>query len=435
MIGSLAVLATAMLVAASARAGNEEGVLVGNEAALTGGAVTATVDDGTAVWFNPAGLGRIDRTQVDASGSASQLRVGQTPELLSSATGHADGGYYELNGIPAAVTGARELEPGLVLALGIFVPSFIGHTDRVQLDDASGPRRYTYQLVQEENLQQYYAGVALGLAVASNVRLGASLFGLYRQSSTVWQFFGGIDGDGGPGGVVRGTSSLSYLQSIGVALSVGLQWTIAPELELGIALRSPALQIGVLRRSTVTTVRASDGTVEFSPGDDRGLLPGADIVVPAQLRVGLAYRADRGWIAIDVDIAHELREPGLGIDRRWLVNARIGGRYEIDPGISIGAGLFTDLSPFDRIRTYGETRIDFLGGAVGFELHTPHRMAEGEQAPSIVFKQTFALRYALGIGTVGGLRFDPTSEGVESVNPTRTTVHELALHIGSALDF
>ncbi|MFN9813979.1 MAG: hypothetical protein ACK6CU_30595, partial [Deltaproteobacteria bacterium] len=98
-----------------ARAGNEEGVLIGNEAAMSSGAVTANIDDGTAVWFNPAGLAHVTRTQLDASGSATQLRLAETPELLSSASGaSADGGYYELNGIPSAVTGARQLEPGLV---------------------------------------------------------------------------------------------------------------------------------------------------------------------------------------------------------------------------------------------------------------------------------------------------------------------------------
>jgi hypothetical protein len=64
-------------------------------------------------------------------------------------------------------------------------------------------------------------------------------------------------------------------------------------------------------------------------------------------------------------------------------------------------------------------------------------MAEGEQAPTIVFSQTFALRYALGIGTIGGLRFDTTQPGATdvSINATRTTVHELALYVGSGLDF
>lgn len=427
-----ALVVTSLFVTTGARAGNEEGVLIGNEAAMSGGAVTAVIDDGTAVWFNPAGLAHVRRTQVDASGSATQLRLAETPELLSSATGRADGGYYELSGIPSAVTGARELEPGLVLAFGIFVPSLVGHTDRVRLDDTTGGRTTTYQLVQQENVQQYYAGISLGYAASDTVRVGATVFGLYRQASTVSQFFGGSDG---PGGFVSGVSALSSLQSAGVAVSLGLQWEMVPGLELGIALRSPALQLGVLRRSTFTEISAMGGSVSFSPGDDMGLSPRVDLAAAAQLRVGLVYHLDRGWIAIDADVSHELRSPELGLDRRWLVNVRVGGRYEVDPGISVGGGLFTDLSPIDRIQTYGETRIDFLGGSIGFELHTPHRMAEGEQAPTIVFSQTFALRYALGMGTIGGLRFDSTQPEVTAINATRTTVHELALHLGSALDF
>ena len=422
-------------IPSAARAGNEEGVLVGNEAAMTGGAVTAVIDDGTATWFNPAGLAHVARTQVDASGSATQLRVAETPELLSSASGaSADGGYYELNGIPSAVTGSRQLEPGLVLAFGIFVPSAVNHTDRVRLDDAGAATPTTWHLVQQENVQQYYAGIALGWSVASNLRLGFAAFGLYRQASTVSQFFGGRAGDDG---FVDGVSAISSLQSAGVGLSVGMQWELTPGLHLGVALRSPALQLGVLRRSTFTAISATGEGVFFSPGDDMGLTPRVDLVAPAQLRIGVAWRFDRGWVGIDADLSHELIIPELGLDRRWLVNVRVGGRYEVDEGVSIGAGLFTDLSPIRRIQTYGETRIDFLGGSLGFEMHTPHRMAEGEQAPTIVFSQTFALRYALGIGSIGGLRFDTTQpdDSQVSVNATRTTVHELALHVGSALEF
>jgi hypothetical protein len=92
---ALAAIALVSTPCGRALAGNEEGVLIGNEAAMSGGAVTAVIDDGTAVWFNPAGLAHITRTQIDASGSATQLRLAETPELLSSASGvSADGGYY-----------------------------------------------------------------------------------------------------------------------------------------------------------------------------------------------------------------------------------------------------------------------------------------------------------------------------------------------------
>ncbi|MBM4363715.1 MAG: hypothetical protein FJ104_13625, partial [Deltaproteobacteria bacterium] len=46
----------AFALAGVAHAGNDEGFLLGNQAALAGGAVTSSVHEGSAVWYNPAGL-------------------------------------------------------------------------------------------------------------------------------------------------------------------------------------------------------------------------------------------------------------------------------------------------------------------------------------------------------------------------------------------
>ena len=54
------ILASASLVtsvAVGAHAGNDDGVLLGEQAMITGGAVTAIVSDGASAWYNPAGLG------------------------------------------------------------------------------------------------------------------------------------------------------------------------------------------------------------------------------------------------------------------------------------------------------------------------------------------------------------------------------------------
>jgi hypothetical protein len=42
-----------------ARAGNDDEIFVGNQAAMTAGAVSATISDSSPTWYNPAGLGAV----------------------------------------------------------------------------------------------------------------------------------------------------------------------------------------------------------------------------------------------------------------------------------------------------------------------------------------------------------------------------------------
>ncbi len=71
--------ATALLTLSAthvAFAGNDDENLLGTEAALTGGAVTATVSDGSAVYYNPAGIAAGTQDKLDVSGSAYTARPG-----------------------------------------------------------------------------------------------------------------------------------------------------------------------------------------------------------------------------------------------------------------------------------------------------------------------------------------------------------------------
>ncbi len=436
-----ALVSVALFFAASARAGNDDGVLVGNEPALTGGAVTAIVSDGTATWYNPAGVSEVDRDTIDVSGSVTMVRIADTPALLRSATGSsADGNYYELLGIPSAVTLVRRIDCRTTLGLGIFVPQLTNHTDRVALDEADAALGYEahWRLAQQDSSSAYHGGITLAFHVSDTVRVGVTLFGTYRQLATTSEFVGTATTPMGMVGVAL--AEHLELQSVALSLAAGLQWEIVPGLHLGVAVRGPGLQIAArFQQTSATLIAALDpmgaGTIDLDPMDGEELQPRFGVVAPTRVRAGLAYRWSGGWIGIDGDIQHELSTPDLGVRRRTIGGVRIGGRVQVDPTVSLGGGLFTDLSPEIGVAEFGATMVDYYGGTFGIELRNPHRLGEGENAADLVFINTFALRYAVGVGSVGGLRFDPTREGIVEVVPVGTTIHEIGLHLGSALYF
>lgn len=224
LVASIALSATGIF-AAVARAGNDDGVLLGNEAAMTGGAVGAISSDGTGAWYNPASVAGTERNSVDLSGSATVLRIAETPSLImSSVSGRsADGGYFELIGIPSAFALSRRIDCQWTISLGIWVPALTSHTDRVSLDDPFVDYTARWQFVQQESSQSYYAGITLAAEVLPNLRFGVTLYGLYRSTSLTTQFFGGIVDTSGAASLIRGLSQISSLQSAGIELGLGFQ--------------------------------------------------------------------------------------------------------------------------------------------------------------------------------------------------------------------
>lgn len=435
----LAVAGVCLSTAGVARAGNDDGVLLGNQAAMTGGAVAAVIRDGSGTWYNPAGLAAMERDAVDVNGNAFQLRAAEEGGLISATTGEAnDGGYLELVSIPSAGTIARRLEPGLVLAFGIFAPRFSQHTTRTRLDAASDGNTARWTLSAAQNRATYHAGGALGVRVSEQLRFGVSVFGVYRELYDSFQTAGDFQrGADETRLVARG--GIRQVRSLGAELGAGLQWAPHPGVQIGLTVRSPGLEVLTQVRSTTTEIDAhirssSPDRVDFLPEDEENLAPGIAVLTPGRVNLALAHRFEWGWVAAEIDV-----QPPLEVDpvihRRFVWNLRVGGRYEVDDRLGFGAGFFTDHSENSPIRELGETQVDFYGVTAGFEFKTPHELGEDESAPNLVFSTTAALRYALGIGEVGGLLFDPARGTERNTVPVDTTVHEISLHIGSALYF
>ena len=112
--GNLRILATLVATAVPrgmALAGNDDGVLLGNAAILSGGALVASVKDGSALWYNPAGLAAAGpTTSFDLSGSAYMLRHHSASNLLvAQGTDVENARFLEIVVIPSVLAFVRPL--------------------------------------------------------------------------------------------------------------------------------------------------------------------------------------------------------------------------------------------------------------------------------------------------------------------------------------
>ena len=118
---ALGVLIAVVLVdPTQARAGNDEEVVAGSDVALTGGAVVANVHTGGAMWFNPAGVARLDARSVDLTGAVLSYNLTKAPGTLSIDSGEQSAGEFSAaQAIPSALTFVASPRPQLRWGLGL----------------------------------------------------------------------------------------------------------------------------------------------------------------------------------------------------------------------------------------------------------------------------------------------------------------------------
>ena len=110
-----------LLISSLAEAQNSEDVIAGSDVALTGGAVVANVHTGGAMWFNPAGVARLDSRSVDLTGAVLSYSIVSAPGTLSLETGEQSAGEFSaIQAIPRALTFVASPRPDLRWGIGFF---------------------------------------------------------------------------------------------------------------------------------------------------------------------------------------------------------------------------------------------------------------------------------------------------------------------------
>lgn len=454
----------ALVVDAPARAGNLDSFPLGNEAAMTGGAVVAATHDVAATWYNPAGLAAITRTSLDGSGSAIAYRNASFPQAIRvrvpGGGTDGDGRNVSLMSVPASLVIAKQIAPGFAGGVGIFTqrqdevnasttPTLAGTT----AGGAPYAYRMSYGVVQ--SAATYYAGGALGYRVSERLRIGAGIFAVYTRIGSFFDFGSTLDV-----GADRSTGVLERKGTIelyGARATAGIQWVPTDGWEVGVVARSPVLALAGSQRITGIDQSTAPGRTPTLTLSDRDLTPhDVQVAEPVRLHAGFARHFPKGWVGMSVDYQFSQNNSDGTPLFTDVWNAQVGGRGWVLPWLGVGGGLFTDRSnipvqssrgtEIDRVDHIGSARINYYGGMFGVEYR--RRYAQKDERDSdpgmarpkdsgLEFSTTIALRYALGRGTVQGARIEPLSAGPIDYQPiaTDTTVHELNLHIGSAVYF
>ncbi|HEX6241378.1 MAG TPA: hypothetical protein VFZ61_10810 [Polyangiales bacterium] len=412
--------------AGPARAGNDDAILIGGHAAMTGGAVSATIGDGSASWYNPAGLARSTRQTLDLNASVYGISLSSSQGLFTLPDGtHGDATVLDWQLVPSALSYVRQLSPRLVGAFSIVIPYSTDSDLRSSISEANG-REWLFEVDSLRNEYDYI--VSLGVRVNDRLRVGVSLAGIYISSETMSQV--GVGQPDTPDTAFAVISQHTLVGDYGLRLTAGVQWSPARNWDLGLSAQLPALT-GFRREvdAGLSGVAGGDGTQTSSVGiTNQSSLRGVwELSTPLSLRMGVAYSFGGVQLALDGSLSTPLNSQERELDRALSGNARAGILVKRSELLSFGVGVFSDLNGQRAAGT------DFVGVAGGVRLSHSYRVVEGQR--DLTFFTTLAGRYAFGWGKTEGISL--TSEETPELSSSLASLqtHELAFNLGGGVNF
>lgn len=418
-----------------ASAQNADSFYYSNEAALTAGAMVAVAGDEGSAWYNPAGLGSLHRTRLNANGSVFGVRVRPVTRGLTSTlrgvSSSLDYGGTDFVATPTTASASFSLLPNLTLSGGVFHTS---HDVRAAVGNDTVPggegRSLSQRIDTFAQQRKMHMGGAYGFDVGHGLRVGSGMFLVYSARDTSIDYLVGID-EGGKKEVVALSSSTGSA-AWGLQSTYGVQWDVTKKLHLGAVFRFPELRFLVKGKITGAQVGAGSAGILYELTETKGKSGRIRWADPARVFFGIAYEpTDKIRLAIDADVSLALEEDTWGSRHDAMVRVRGGAIFKPLEVLHFGFGAFADPASERALPdVLGSIRADYYGGTGGIIFRTRLGSNAGSNAPVINF--CAAVRYAVGVGeartTVVGDK--PAENASQPI-----VVHDIMPYIGSSVAF
>jgi long-subunit fatty acid transport protein len=358
----LLLLSPAVMAAAS-----DQPYPVGELSSTMGGAAVATVHDGSATWYNPAGLGRVTEEGISATLNVYGIQSERTK-------GFVDG--HDLTGWSTTIFPGSI---GYVKPLGVFgdgfhhavglalvVPDFARHN--AALDEKV--QEYEYHI--RERLLEQTLWIVPGWGVCFSPRLcaGVSLQVGYWSSTGSYSEF---EQSTVAATTTTGDSAVEQddFSAVQAGMSVGVQYQATDSTWIGFSIRSPVRTIwggGSVLYMDANDPSAPAGSVRRANDNQIKI----DERLPLNMRLGVGLDLLDWLLAADVSLSlpqstyqsvraqdgstnliardtagTQVGDPipiGVPQGRSTVVNLSVGARYRFSAKTTFQAGFFTDFS-------------------------------------------------------------------------------------------
>jgi hypothetical protein len=429
------------LVDNAAFAANRRSFFFSGKAAQTSAALIAGAQGTEALFYNPAGLAKQNKSHIDFSMTAFSLRLQKVEDALQvqfpDGVETADISAPEVLPVPSALVYARPASEDVGYAYGVYVieSSDVRFDARISRDGLVGPSGvvdFRSGISGQEIQQTYWLGGGLGWAVSERFRLGFALFAVYgREVSGSQVLFGTQQPDGSNTSFVFSAES-SDIKVVGLTGSLSAQWNVVEQVDLGLTIRPPTMSMYTWGdRTPFSSSPTEDGDQTFEAGRVPINAWTVEPVAPASIELMGRWQVDDYEFGTTFEWVVPVKSNGvLEIDTRFLWNLRLGMNYHFSRDLSIGCGFYTDRS-IDNADEGTTAGIDYYGLTTG--LTTAHDLDSDGQ---VTLTTTFGLGYAAGVGQVSSV----VIQGIDLTGAAEsalvdTVFHELTLNVASGIRF